>query len=139
MDPLRPFEVLEIFGGKSKSNAPKAFKFSTKRVPIEVNNWWKFGIDISNHFWEIQNWIFCLSNSFPIAYRNNFQKLFLYTWEWIGKTKFWIIWRPGVRISYQKCLQFQMGVFEPHPQNLEKIHFSLTYSRLPNKRTGYLY
>ena len=39
MDPLRPFEVLEIFGGKSKSNAPKAFKFGTKWVPIEVNNW----------------------------------------------------------------------------------------------------
>ena len=39
MDPPHPFEVLDIFGGKSKSNAPKAFKFSTKRVPIEVNNW----------------------------------------------------------------------------------------------------
>ena len=54
MDPPHPFEVLDIFGGKSKSNAPKAFKFGTKRVPIEVNNWWKFGVDISNHFWEIQ-------------------------------------------------------------------------------------
>ena len=38
MDPLRPFEVLDIFGRKSKSNAPKVFKFGTKRVPIEVNN-----------------------------------------------------------------------------------------------------
>ena len=39
MDPLRPFEVLDIFGGKSKSKAPKAFKFSTKQVTIKVNNW----------------------------------------------------------------------------------------------------
>ena len=35
----RPFEVLDVFGGKSKSKAPKAFKFGTKRVPIEVYNW----------------------------------------------------------------------------------------------------
>ena len=34
MDLPRPFEVLDIFGGKSKSNAPKVFKFGTKRVPI---------------------------------------------------------------------------------------------------------
>ena len=53
MDLPCPFEVLDIFGGKSKSNAPKVFKFGTKWVPIEVNNWWKFGVDISNHFWEI--------------------------------------------------------------------------------------
>ena len=39
LGPPRPFEVLDIFGGKSKSKAPKAFKFGTKRVPIEVNNW----------------------------------------------------------------------------------------------------
>ena len=39
MDPLRPFEVLDIFGRKSKSKAPRAFKFGTKWVPIEVNNW----------------------------------------------------------------------------------------------------
>ena len=37
--PPRPFEVLDAFGGKSKSKAPNAFKFSTKWVPIEVNNW----------------------------------------------------------------------------------------------------
>ena len=36
---LRPFEVLDIFGGKSKFDAPKVFKFGTKWVPIEVNNW----------------------------------------------------------------------------------------------------
>ena len=35
----RPFEVLDVFGGKSKSKAPKAFKFGTKRVSIEVYNW----------------------------------------------------------------------------------------------------
>ena len=93
MDPLRPFEVLDIFGGKFKSNAPKAFKFSTKRVPIEVNNWWKFGVDISNHFWEIQNLTFFHSNSFPLAYKNSFRKLFLYAkgkeLEW-KNDKIWI-------------------------------------------------
>ena len=39
MDPPHPFEVLDIFGRKSKSEAPRAFKFGPKRVPIEVNNW----------------------------------------------------------------------------------------------------
>ena len=93
MDPLCPFEVLDVFGGKSKSKAPKAFKFSTKRVPIEVNNWWKFGVDISNHFWEIQNLTFFHSNSFPLAYKNSFWKLFLYAkrkeLQW-KNVKFWI-------------------------------------------------
>ena len=76
MDPPRPFEVLDIFGGKSKSNAPKVFKFGTKRVPIEVNNWWKFGADISNHFWEIENWNFFGLSLPPSWKENNFQKLF---------------------------------------------------------------
>ena len=93
MDLPRPFEVLDIFGGKSKSNAPKAFKFSTKWVPIEVNNWWKFGVDILNHFWEIQNLTFFHSNSFPLAYKNSFRKLFLYAkgkeLQW-KNVKFWI-------------------------------------------------
>ena len=39
MDLPRPFEVLEAFGGKSKSEAPRALKCDTKRVPIEGNNW----------------------------------------------------------------------------------------------------
>ena len=69
MDPLRPFEVLDIFGRKFKFKAPKAFKFGTKRVTIEVNNWWKFGVDISNHFWEIQNLTFFHSNSKTIFIR----------------------------------------------------------------------
>ena len=51
----RPFEVLDVFGRKSKSEALRVFKFGPKRVPNEVNNWWKFGVDISNHFWKIQN------------------------------------------------------------------------------------
>ena len=88
-----PLEVLDVFGRKSKSKAPKAFKFGTKRVPIEVYNWWKFGVDISNHFWEIQILSFFHSNSFPLAYKNNFRKLFLYAkgkeLEW-KNVKFWI-------------------------------------------------
>ena len=39
MDPPRPFEVLDIFGRKSKSKAPRVFIFGAKRVPIKVNNW----------------------------------------------------------------------------------------------------
>ena len=76
MDLPCPFEVLDLFGGKSKSKAPKAFKFSTKRVPIEVDNWWKFGADISNHFWEILNLRFFVFQVSPTMYKNNFQKLF---------------------------------------------------------------
>ena len=76
MDPPRPFEVLNVFGGKSKSNAPKAFKFGTKRVPIKVNNWWKFGIDIFNQLWDIQIWKIFFLKVPPTRYKNNFQKLF---------------------------------------------------------------
>ena len=78
MDLPRPFEVLEAFGGKSKSKAPRAFKFCTKRVPTEVNNWWKFGVDISNQLWDIQIWKFFFLKVPPTRYKNNFQKLFLY-------------------------------------------------------------
>ena len=39
LDLPRPFDVLDTFGRKSKSKAPRALKFGTKRVPIEVNNW----------------------------------------------------------------------------------------------------
>ena len=60
-----PFDVLDTFGGKSKSKAPRALKFGTKRVPIEVNNWWKFGADISKHFWDIQNQRFFFLPSVP--------------------------------------------------------------------------
>ena len=43
-------KVLEDLGWKSKSEAPRAFKFCAKRVPIEVNNWSKFGVDIFHQF-----------------------------------------------------------------------------------------
>ena len=76
MDLPSPIEFLNVFGGKSKSNASKAFKFGTKWVPIEVNNWWKFGADISNHFWEIENWNFFGLSLPPSWKENNFQKLF---------------------------------------------------------------
>ena len=32
-----PFCILDIFGGKSKSEAPRAFIFGAKRIPTEVN------------------------------------------------------------------------------------------------------
>ena len=92
MDPPRPFEVLDVFGGKSKSKAPKAFKFSTKRVPIKVNNWWKFGVDILNHFWDIQFWTFLSFKVPSLRYKNNFQKLFLYVVGDTWKTKNLKIW-----------------------------------------------
>ena len=39
MCPLCPLEVFDVFGGKSKFKAPRAFIFGTKQVPIEINNW----------------------------------------------------------------------------------------------------
>ena len=39
MGPLHPLNVLDVYGRKSKSEAPKAFIFYIKRVPVEVNNW----------------------------------------------------------------------------------------------------
>ena len=34
-----PFDVLVVFGRKSKFFAPNTFIFGTKQVPIEFNNW----------------------------------------------------------------------------------------------------
>ena len=76
LDLPHPFDVLYTFGGKSKFVAPRALKFCTKWFPIEVNNWWKFGVDISNHLWEIQNWRFFFLKVPSPWYKNNFQKLF---------------------------------------------------------------
>ena len=78
LGPPHPFEVLDVFGGKFKYEAPRTFISSAKRVPIEVNNWWKFGVNISNHLWDIQNWKFFFLEVPPTRYKNNFQKLFLY-------------------------------------------------------------
>ena len=39
MCPLCPLEVFDVFGGKSKSKAPRAFIFSKKGIPTEVNIW----------------------------------------------------------------------------------------------------
>ena len=74
----QPLEVSEGFGRKCKSKAPRAFKFCSKRIPIKVNNWWKFGVDISNQLWDIQIWKFFFLKVPPTRYKNNFQKLFLY-------------------------------------------------------------
>ena len=63
--PPRPLEVFYVFGGKSKFWAPMVLIFCAKRNFIEVNNWWKFGVDISIHFWEIQNSPFFLFNLPP--------------------------------------------------------------------------
>ena len=72
----RLFKLLDIFGGKSKFKAPRAFKFGTKWVPLEVNNWWKFCVDISNHFWEIEILKFFVFQVSPTTYENSFWKLF---------------------------------------------------------------
>ena len=34
---LCPLEVFDVFGGKSKSKAPRAFIFGAKQVPIKIN------------------------------------------------------------------------------------------------------
>ena len=119
----RPFEVLNVFGGKSKSNALKAFKFGTKRVPIEVNNWWKFGADISNHFWEIQNLTFFHSNSFPLAYKNSFWKLFLHDkgkeLEW-KNVKFRIS-QTWFEISIPNFYQLKITIGDNFWQNLKAL------------------
>ena len=52
--PPRPWEFFYVFGGKSKFWAPMTLIFCAKRIFIEVENWWKFGVDISIHFWEIK-------------------------------------------------------------------------------------
>ena len=85
LDMPRPFDVLSPFGRKSKSKAPKALKFCTKRVPIEVNNWWKFGVDISNHFWDIQNWRFFFFQVSPTWKKIVFENYFFSKWGTLGR------------------------------------------------------
>ena len=120
---LRPLEVLDTFGGKSKFEPPKAFKFGTKWVPIEVNIWWKFGVDISKHFWEIQNLTFFHSNSFTLAYKNNFQKLFLYLVGGTLKEKIFQIWisQSWLKISTPNFHQLLTYIGTRFVQNLKTL------------------
>ena len=43
------------FGRKSFLNQVMDTKFGGKLKTHKYINWWKFGVDISNHFWVIQN------------------------------------------------------------------------------------
>ena len=142
----RPFEVLDIFGRKSKSKAPRAFKFGTKWVPIEVNNWWKFGVDISNHFWEIQNLTFFHSNSFPLAYKNSFRKLFFYIVGDTWKTKnleFWIS-QKWFEISTPNFHQLFTSIGTRFVLNLKafgalNLNFLPKMSKTSNGRSGSIF
>ena len=119
MDLPRPFEVLEAFGGKSKSEAPRAFKFCAKRVPIEVNNWWKFGVDISNQLWDIQIWKFFFFKVPPTRYKNSF-------WKLVGGTlrkKNFQIWisQSWLKISTPNFHQFLTSIGTRFEQNLKAL------------------
>ena len=138
-----PFEVLDVFGRKFKFKAPNAFKFSTKWVPIEVNNWWKFGVDISNHFWEIQILRFFVFQVSPTAYKNNFQKLFLYvvgdTWTtknlkiWISQKWFEISTPNFHQLSTSIGTRFVLNLKAPCALDLD---FLPKTSKISNNLTG---
>ena len=53
--PPHPLEVWNNFGGKSILSQARYTKFGGKLKTYEYIKWWKFGVDISNHFWVIQN------------------------------------------------------------------------------------
>ena len=126
MDLPRPFEVLEAFGGKSKSEAPRAFKFCAKRVPIEVNNWWKFGVDIFNQLWDIQIWKFFFLKVPPTRYKNNFQKLFLYLVGGTLKKKNFQIWisQSWLEISTPNFHQLLTSIGTHFVQNFKALSAS---------------
>ena len=75
---LFPFEDLDGFGRKSKSKALE---------PSYSIQSGFFGVDISNHFWGIQIWMFFSFNFLPSWYKNSFRKLFLSTREGIEREK----------------------------------------------------
>ena len=50
LGPTRPMKVFTFLVGN-----PNFDFFFAKQDFIEVYKWWKFGADISIHFWEIQN------------------------------------------------------------------------------------
>ena len=113
----------EIFGRTFKSNFPRAFKFFTKRVPVEVNNWWKFGDDISNHLWDIQNWKIFFLKVPPTRYKNNFQKLFLYLVGGTLKKKNFQIWisQSWLEISTPNFHQLLTSIGTRFVQNLKAL------------------
>ena len=119
----RPFEVLDIFGGKSKSDAPKVSKFGTKRVTIEVNNWWKFGFDISNQLWDIQIWKFFFFKVPPTRYKNSFWKLFLYLVGGTLRKKNFQIWisQSWLEISTPNFHQLLRSIGTRFAQNLKAL------------------
>ena len=136
MDLPRPFEVLEAFGGKSKSEAPRALKFCAKGVPIEVNNWWKFGVDIFNQLWDIQIWKFFFLKVPPTRYKNNFQKLL---WFIVSKTllkslvefvdsflflKWRVSWNTNMGAFWELQVKKMAGKFKSLPVRLVKCTFS---------------
>ena len=51
----RPWEAQNGFGGKSILNVASDVKVGGKLINYEYIDLWKFGVDISNHFWVIQN------------------------------------------------------------------------------------
>ena len=81
IEPATPIWSFRCFWREIQIIVPRSFKFGTKWVPIEVNNWWKFGVDISNHFWEIQILRFFVFQVSPTTYKNNFWKLFQFPFD----------------------------------------------------------
>ena len=55
MCPPRPFSFWTSQGHGSLFKWVMPFKFGGKLKTHEYYNWWKFGVNISNHFWVIQN------------------------------------------------------------------------------------
>ena len=66
--PATPIGSFLCFWGKSKFWAPVILIFCAKQVFIRVNNWWKFSVDISNYFLEIQNLLISFFQVSPIRY-----------------------------------------------------------------------
>ena len=118
-----PFEVLNVFGGKSISLAPRAFIFGEKRVFIEMHKWWNFGADISNHFLAIQNLLFCLSSIGPLMLNLRIRGPKLKR----QNSKFWIAGK-WLEISAPKFYHLCISI---------KTHFSPNMKALGNKEMDF--
>ena len=96
---------------------------NTKWCFIEVINWWKFCIDISNDIWVIQNWLFSIFQVSPSRYENTFQKGF---WYHLGDTEkdeifqFWIS-QNWLKISTPNFYQLSTSMKIRYLQKIEVI------------------
>ena len=86
-----PWEVFSGQGHGSLIFWAMPFKFSEKLKSYEYRHWWKFGVDISNHFWVIKNQPKFFTSLRTQLYIFDIQRYKMYSWRSKEGDRFWLI------------------------------------------------